>query len=447
MKKLLIFLLLALSLYANAQNKKAQFFYYLNQQTGDTPYVFDYTDIPARPTLGTSATITYSAPGNILNSTGGTTQDKILSGAFTEFHAFSFTGDVVNHRRISNENSSTVIGSIANHLFNLAVTAPDYFELNGKSATEPLYFKDVGAVAATSAIQITGSSTTPHLWLQNIVNDSRGYAVFANTSGTLSGGSSTVPASSTVNYQDFYISFVRSFNATGNKEHFYLGTTTTTAYGIHKNLHLSHVFGYTSEWDGLQVENAENFTIDHATIINGGTVGTSSQNASLQIQNSYGSVTNSIFMESPQGLRITTQELTFTNNYVQWDGNEANQILSYYGNYAAANRLMVDPTVTEILIEDCDFVATTWTGALFDVLDPNVRVTIRNCRISGATSLFQDSRGGSPTGTLTDGGGNTFGATIPTPTFSNYTPTDFNGHGLLTEQTHHALGRGYRTPD
>lgn len=446
MKRLLILFLLALSLSANAQiSKKAMFFQLANG--GSAPYVFNYTDIPARPTLGTSATITYSAPGNILNSTGGTTQDKILSGAFTEFHAFSFTGDVVNHRRISNENSSTVIGSIANHLFNLAGTAPDYFELNGKSATEPLYFLDVGSVSATSAIQITGSSSTPHLWLQNIVNNSRGYAVFANTSGTLSGGSSTVPASSTVNYQDFYISYVRSFNATGNKEHFYLGTTTTTAYGIHKNLHLSHVFGYTSEWDGLQVENAENFTIDHATIINGGTAGTSSQNASLQIQNSYGSVTNSIFMESPQGLRITTQELTFTNNYVQWDGNEANQILSYYGNYAAANRLMVDPTVTEILIEDCDFVATTWTGALFDVLDPNVRVTIRNCRISGATSLYQDSRGGSPTGTLTDGGGNTFGATIPTPTFSNYTPTDFNGHGLLTEQTHHALGRGYRTPD
>ena len=445
MKRIILFLLIALSLSANAQ--KQRFFYFLNQQAGDAPYVFDYTDIPARPTLGTSATITYSAPGNILNSTGGTTQDKILSGAFTEFHAFSFTGTAGTNRRISNENESTVIGSIANHLFNLAGTAPDYFELNGKSATEPLYFKDVGAVAATSAIQITGSSTTPHLWLQNIVNDSRGYAVFANTSGTLSGGSSTVPASSTVNYQDFYISFVRSFNATGNKEHFYLGTTTTTAYGIHKNLHLSHVFGYTSEWDGLQVENAENFTIDHATIINGGTAGTSSQNASLQIQNSYGSVTNSIFMESPQGLRITTQELTFTNNYVQWDGNEANQILSYYGNYAAANRLMVDPTVTEILIEDCDFVSTTWTGALFDVLDPNVNVTIRNCRISGATSLFQDSRGGSPTGTLTDGGGNTFGATIPTPTFSNYTVTDFNGHGLLTEETHHALGRGYRTPD
>ena len=60
---------------------------------------------------------------------------------------------------------------------------------------------------------------------------------------------------------------------------------------------------------------------------------------------------------------------------------------------------------------------------------------------------FLNQQAGDTPGTLTDGGGNTFGATIPTPTFSNYTPTDFNGHGLLTEQTHHALGRGYRTPD
>lgn len=78
----------------------------------------------------------------------------------------------------------------------------------------------------------------------------------------------------------------------------------------------------------------------------------------------------------------------------------------------------------------------------------NVNITITNCRIEGPTSLFQDSRGGSPTGTLTDGGGNTFVAsgTIPVPTFSNFTSTDFNGHGLLTEKTHHLKGRGYRTP-
>ena len=69
------------------------------------------------------------------------------------------------------------------------------------------------------------------------------------------------------------------------------------------------------------------------------------------------------------------------------------------------------------------------------------------CRIQGPTSLFSDSRGGSPTGTLTDGGGNTFvgSGTIPAPTFSNFTATDFDGHGLLTEQTHHQANRGYRT--
>src|SRR5688500_18439863 len=107
-----------------------------------------FTDIQARPTLGTSATIVYSAPGNILNNTGGDTQDKLLSGAFTEFHAFSFVGTSGSHRRISNVDGDVIIGSVANHLFTREGTNSDYFEINGKSASEPMYFEDVGDVAA-----------------------------------------------------------------------------------------------------------------------------------------------------------------------------------------------------------------------------------------------------------------------------------------------------------
>jgi hypothetical protein len=440
MKRILLPLLLLFAFAANAQIK-------LFYQLMAGPYEFTYTNIPSRPTLGTSATLTYSAPGNILNTTGGTTQDKILSGAWTEFHAFSFTGSAGTNRRISNENSSTVIGSVANHLFTKEGTGSTYFELNGKSSTEPLYFDDVGAVSATSAIQLTADAAGPYAYITNIVNDARGYAVFANTAGTLSGGNSTTPTTSSTNYQDLSISYVRSFNATGNKEHLYLGATTTNTYAIHQNIDISHCLGYQSEWDGMQIQNAINFTVDHVTIVDAGSDGTASQDANIQVQNSYGSVTNSIFTGAPQGFRFSTFNLTFTNNYVQWDGNKANEIIGYYTNYASTNRLMVDPTTVEILIDGCDFVATTWTGALMDVQDANVNITVQNCRIQGPTSLFSDSRGGSPTGTLTDGGGNTFvgSGTIPAPTFSNFTATDFDGHGLLTEQTHHQANRGYRT--
>lgn len=412
-------------------------------------YRFTYTDIPARPTLGTNATLTWSSPGNILNSTGGTTQDKIISGSgWTEFHAFSFVGTSGAYQRISNADATVQIGSIANHLTTKEGTNSTYFEYNGLSATAPLYFVQ-NTAAATSAIQLTADAAGPYFRAQNIVNNSRGYAVFANTAGTLSGGSSSVPTSSSANYQDMSFKFIRSFNATGNKEHYYIGATTTTTYAIHQNTSFENIFGYQSEWDGIQIQNAKNFSVNKATIIDAGSLNVASQNASLQLQNSYGTVSNSIFMGAPQGLRLTSQNLTISNCYFQWTGNIANQILSYYGNYAAANRLMVDPTTVEILITGCDFKATTWTGALFDVLDPDVRIRVVNCRIEGPTSLFQDSRGGSPTGTMTDGGGNTFvsSGTIQTPTFSNYTPTDFNGHGLLTNAYHHALGRGYRTPN
>ena len=417
-------------------------------RSGASSYAFTYTDIPDAPSDGTSATLTYSAPGNILNSTGGTTQNKYLSGAWTEFHAFSFVGTSGAYQRIINLNGSTVIGSVANHLFTREGTNSTYFGIYGLSAAAPLYFDEVGGVDATSAIQMSAYATGPNAIVQNIVNNSRGYAIFANSAGTLSGGNSTTAPTSANNYQALPASFVRSFSPAGNKEHFYYGATTTSTYAIHQDLDLSHLFGYNSEWDGIQIQNAKNFTLTKSTFVTSGTDNTASQNAGLQVQNSYGSVTDCIFYDSPQGLRLCTHNLTFSNNYVHWTGNTANQFISYYGNYAATDRLMVSPIVTTVTISNCDFVATTWTGALFDVLDPNVNVTISNCRIEGPTSLFQDSRGGSPTGTLTNGGGNTFvsNGTIPTPTFSNYTPTDFTGHGLLTESTHHALGRGYRTP-
>lgn len=455
MKKLILFLLLTIFALGQVEevhaqkNKSAIFLQQLSTGTEEAPYEFTYTDIPARPALGTSATITWSSPGNILNTTGGDTQDKIISGTgWLEFHAFSFVGTAGTYRRISNENSTATIGSVANQLFTREGTNSTYFELNGKSSTEPLHFIQ-NTAAATSAIQLSAFATGPYVRIQNVVNDSRGYAIFANTAGTLSGGNSTTPPTSANNYQGLPASYVRSFSPTTDKEHFYYGATTTSTYAIHQDLDLSHLLGYSSEWDGIQIQNAVNFTLTKSTFVNSGTDNTASQNASLQVQNSYGTVEDCIFYNAPQGLRFSTHNLTFNNNYVHWTANTANQFISYYGNYASTNRLMVDPIVTTVTISNCDFKATTWTGALFDVLDPNVNITITNCRIEGPTSLFQDSRGGSPTGTLTDGGGNTFvsSGTIPVPTFSNFTPTDFTGHGLLTEATHHALGRGYRTPN
>jgi len=174
-----------------------------------------------------------------------------------------------------------------------------------------------------------------------------------------------------------------------------------------------------------------------------GTSNTAAQNAILQIANAYGVVEDCIFMDAPQGLRLSTIKLRFNNNYVRWTGNIANEIISYYGNYAASNRLMV--AVDTIWITNSDFVSTTWTGAAFRVLDPDVIIVVKDCNFSGPTSLFQDDRI-SPTGSLIDGGGNVFGASIPEPTFSNYNPIDFTGHGLLTEKYHHMKGRGYRTP-
>lgn len=448
MRRLLLLCLFIITSVANAQNKAVIYEMWYNG--AEAPYRFTYVDLPSRPALGTSAILTYSSPGNITNGLGGTTQDKIMRGAWTEFHAFSFTGDAVNHRRISNENSSTVIGSIANHIFSLAGTNPDYFELNGKSPSEPMYFTNANAVTVTSAVQVSAwTGAGPHSWYRNIVSDCGGYGMFMNTTGTLSGGNASTPCTSSANYAETTASYIRSFGPTNGKENFYVGNTSTTAYAIHQAWTGSHLLGYNSTWDGGQWGNVRALDLSHLTIVNSGLAGTDGQNQNFQFQNSVGSCTNSIFYNAPRGGMFCTFEFLFQNNYVHWTGDIAIEVLSYYGNYNTSSRLQVDPTGRQILIEDCDFVATGYTGALLKVDDPNVNITVRNCRIQGPTSLFQDNRGGSPTGSLIDGGGNTFvpDGTIEAPTFENFTPTDFQNHGKLTNEYHHRLGRGYRTPD
>ncbi len=76
MKKLLIFLLLALSLSANAQNKQ-RLFYFLNQQSGATPT----DEITAAPfsvdknqRVGTPVAITCTVPTNIARRQGSNNQ-------------------------------------------------------------------------------------------------------------------------------------------------------------------------------------------------------------------------------------------------------------------------------------------------------------------------------------------------------------------------------------
>jgi hypothetical protein len=342
-----------------------------------------------------------------------------------------------------NFDSTTVIGGSTGFLFNQAGTNPTYYGIFGRYDHAPMYFDSVGNNVATSSIQISAQAAGPNVIVQNIVTESGGHAVFANTTGTLSGGDASTVPTSTANYGTLELSFIRSFNVKSNEEHFYLGSTNTSAYAIHSDTHTHDVFTHTAGWDSFQIGNATDFTLTRSTFIDGGLTDTGAQNANLQVSNAYGSITDCIFMGAPQGFRISTHKLTLENGYMQWTGNIANEIIDYYGNYNTSSRLMVD--IDTVWIRGYDFVATTWTGAAFRVLDPEVIVVVEDCRFSGPTSLFEDDRI-SPTGSLIDGGGNTFGVTIETPTFSNFDPLDFEGHGLLTEITNYLKGRGYRNP-
>src|SRR5690606_5254867 len=99
---------------------------------GAGAYKFNYTEIPAAPSDGTSSTITFVSPGNILNTTGGDTQNKYLDGAWTTFRAFSLVGADTAYRRMINYDGDVVIGSSTNaFLFNQAGTGTTNYGIYG----------------------------------------------------------------------------------------------------------------------------------------------------------------------------------------------------------------------------------------------------------------------------------------------------------------------------
>lgn len=409
-----------------------------------------YVPIPTANVLD-SAVLTYSGDGSITNTTGGDTQTKLLSGNWTRVRANTITGTSGDYRRIVNA-GDIEIGSVAGSAsFDIATSNSNYFELLGKSPTQPLYFIDDGD-GPLAAIQINAWATGLDANFVNVVNTGGGYAYFANSDGTLSGGDATTPPVSTNKYGDINLSFIRSWSPvdpTNGREHFYIGRTTTNSGAIYESLNGEHLFGINSDWDAIQVAWCRDCNVRNSTFINSGLDNSEAQDASIQFANSSGKIENNIFYNAPQAARITGYDIVIRNNYFHWTDNELEdgiQILDYDLNYADGARITPQPSGYDILIENNDFVATTWTGALVQVFDNVATITVRNNRIQGPTSLFADQRSGSVTGQLIDGGGNSFvsGGTIPEPTFVNLDSTKFTTHGLLTEPYHHAKGRGYR---
>lgn len=415
------------------------------------PSGFTYVTIVSRPALDLFATLTYVSPGNVLNSSGGTTRDKVLSGYWPQLRLFSFAGVEGTTVRISNEDINTTFGGSSDTAQGIANTGTgtNYYEINGKSPTEPIYFSEVGGLSNVSMIQANATSFGLNGSYTNMVANGSGFGIFMNSAATLSGGSVSVPCTSSTFYENIIVSFIRGFDC--DTEFCYAGNTTTNGYAIHNNFTMSHCLAVASGWDGYQFNNHLNLIVSNVTSIDAGqdTIISSAQRQNFQLQNVKCQFINSILMTAHKGGMFCGYDMLFKNNYVSWNDSFPLQILGYNSNYGITNRLFVSPLGVEILIEDCDFVNINGTtGALLVVSDGNVNVTVRNCRINGCTSLFQDNRGGSPTGTLTDGGGNTFVAdgVIETPTFVNLTPTDFTNHGCLNNLYHYNLGRGYRTP-
>jgi hypothetical protein len=407
------------------------------------PYDFEYVSIPSAPSFGATTTHNYTSPGNV-TTTGN--RDKILSATATwdQVRAFGLAGTVELPYQIKNHPDAVFLRSTATptNFFDQASTAADFLYVYGEDEANPFHIQGAGII--TGGIRFLAPASAGNtLLFQNFVIEDVGIGVHMNDSGTLSGGDANTPCVSTDNYLNIDLLFIRVID-TGT-EGFYIGSTSSSAYGIHKDFTGSHLLVINAGWDLFQFNNHLDLKLTNLTGINGGLLNQAAQNQLFQFQNTKGYCRNSIFADAPHMGLFATLDFEFTNNYVEWSDGFPGLIADYYGNYTTSQRLMV--TDAGILIDDCDFVNTNASSAssLFDVQDDVVTVTIQNCRIENVDDLFEQGTDGVR---LIDGGGNTFVpvGTIERPTFSSTSVTDYATHGLLTSEYHHALGRGYRTP-
>lgn len=461
---------------------------------------FTYVDIPDSPTFGTTQTHNYSNPGNV---TTGTSRDKELSALanWEQIRLFALVGSEVSPFRIRNATGATFIGAFANNFIDQASTQADFVYLYGRSASEPFHID--GNLISSGLIRFLAPTSTGSTWIiQNFVVENGGVGLHMNDSGTLSGGDASTVPSSTDNYLSTTVSFYRAFNIA--TEGFYIGSTTTTAPAIHKNFTISHVVTYNTGWEPCQANWHLNYHLHNGTFVNGGTANQPGQNNLLQLQNVKGVVEDNIFMDAPHLFTIASHDLVMDNNYHRWYDGFPGLFQDYYTSYNTSSRLMVTPVAITISNSDFDCEILEWDveknyrlnaseggfyvklqdtngdwrffetltdnnlgnsppidpgitsnthwevssdacGSAFDGIEDDVNITVTNCRFEGfqSTNIFKQSRAN-----LIDGGGNTFvpDGTIPLPTFTNFTSTDYQNHGLLTNTYHYNLGRGARIP-
>lgn len=385
MKKLLISLLIALSVSANAQ--KHRFFYFLTQGTPAVPRVTQYPQ--DRPTLTTPQTRASSGlllagsifPGDL------TGRHVILSGAFTGGAALNgITGDPGNPFIFTNEDASTLIGTTSNSTNAIgALNGTNYIELWGKDKDTPLQIR---AGSGQSGIQFNPIVGGGVYRVYNVSAADIGYSTLLYSAPS-SGGSY---------YKKNAIAWLARNGLDTEGEHIYLGHVSTET--IFEENVLLHNSGIDMGREAIQIKWAERSRVYNNTFKNIGQVADAAQQHAFQIEVSSDTrFYDNIFDGAKRSINLFTHDLIVKGGVIRWTSSDG-----YIGN--AATFWPGNPKLNglKVLFDGVTFIRDiSGNGYVAQWEETGCDLEFINCRFSDniLSSIVDDNRGGSPTNTLT----------------------------------------------
>lgn len=361
--------------------------------------------------------------------------DILLSGTFPDcISQNTCVGTAANKYRFRNLDSNTVVGATTAFAHGIShINDNDYQEYYGLSALAPLVVRTApsGSGGAQNGFQF-GSRAGGSTWkVQNAVVLESGASGYTSNFG---GGGANY-------YERIDLQHLRCFNA--GQEGIYIGNTST-GFHVINNVYIRHFLSYNTIREGLQVAHSPNVDIAKCTIKLAGQGNVAGQNNTFQIHDCNGIVEGCIFDDAPTLWNLFLHGFTFKNcTFVFRAKGFVGDIASgsYFAGSPRANGLPV-------IFDQCKFIYIgAGNTALTDIAEVGCNWEVRNSIFTpNITSIFNDIRAGGSNSLIgtPSTNGNSQSSILAPSGYSNFTNTDYNGHGIVTDPIYLTAKQGFR---
>ena len=436
MKKLLILLLLALSVSANAQNKK-KLFYLLSQQAATIEKT--YVAKPTPPAFSGSEGVDFKLLDVSMGSS--ITQAELTGSIKKGLVPNPYTNMLRASQLVGTEGAPFIFKSADDNVYSVVggatlLTGSTVFDQTGATISDWMEFHHLKGLGHNGVASLTGAGWTgkaggSNLLLSDIILES------TQSPGVQFNGDGDAGT-----FGNMRMHFIRVHGDNTDNECFYFGDTSTTGFGIVNTLTATHLFGYNKGWDGLQINSTQNVNVSNVTIYDVGKSATSGQKSLLQAQNlgDGAIIENFLFHTAPKAFQIAGRSMWLRNGVFISDEEGFAQSMAQAG-YTGGD--ILSTADGDIIFENIYFDSTTPRTYAVNVNEPDASYYFVNCTIDGdITNLFQNNTGGSD---VYEYNTTTGAANLPTPTFASTDP-DNELAGCITNDYYYDRGIGFRTP-